>query len=409
MRPFLELLGMDVRSHTKQIQGFAYLPWALALSMAGRPAHDVVTFKVDGQDSPARRLFGGAAVAVDMEVGDGTDARQRTYLPVLNARGEAMEWSQIDGRDIGDTISRCIARAVAMVHGYGLSLYSLTEGDGVAYVDALNVTPETPDLSQVRELRDIKEFKDRKTGRVTRTQEYLGWHAPLAACRITDPGFRWEIVECETAHPKTGEIISVPAMRSAGKGWVVGVRVFYKGRVHTQWRPIMGVETVQTRNGPKPMEHQPIDNPNVFDWHSAVMRALAKGLAIVSGYGIACYAGDHAAPGAQELPEDAGLLDEPPAPPVQQSRSSNGNGSGNGNRRDRPRQPRAPERGRNRDKLISQITVLIGSTKTEKAKFTEWLGVESLAKADDSVLERGLEALEHKLQQQQQQEAATRH
>lgn len=389
MRPFLELLGMDVRKHTKQIQGFSYLPWALALSMAGRPAHEVVTFKVDGQDSPARKLFGGAAVAVDMDVGDGSGAQQRIYLPVLDMRNNPMDWSKADGRDISDTISRCIARAVAMVHGYGLSLYSLTEGDGKAYVDALCVTPDTPDLSQVRELRDIKEFKDRATGKVRRSQEYLGWHAALSACRITDPGFRWEIEEFETAHPSTGEIIEIPAMRTAGKGWMVGVRMFYKGRTHTMRLPIMGVENVQTKNGSKPMEHQPIDNPSVFDWHSAVMRCLAKGIAIATGYGIACYAGEHAAPGAQEIPEDAELPSEVPAQPVQQ----NGNGRGT--------QQASPTRGGDRGKLISQINVLIKKTSTEKERFTTWLGVQSLDQAEVSVLERGLQALENKHGQMQ--------
>lgn len=391
MRTFLELLGMDVRKHTKQIQGFSYLPWALALSMAGRPAHEVATFKVGGQDSNARKLFGGAAVAVDMDLGDGTDAKQRIYLPVLDLKNNPIEWSSVNGRDISDTISRCVARSVAMVHGYGLSLYSLTDGDGQAYVDALCVTPETADLSQVQELRDIKEFKDRKTGKVRRSQQYLGWHAALAACRITDPGFRWEIVECEAANPATGEIISVPAMRAAGKGWLVGVRIFYKGRTQTQWLPIMGVEQVQTKNGPKPMEHQPIDNPSVFDWHSAVMRCLAKGIAITTGYGIACYAGEHAAPGAQESPDDA-LLDEPPAQPEQQTRSSNGNG--------RSGQSDGSKSSPDRAALISQITVLIKDTATEKSKFTNWLGVESLAQADVSVLERGLQALENKREQQ---------
>lgn len=391
MRQFLELLGMDVRKHTKQIQGFSYLPWALALSMAGRPEHEVVTFKVDGQDSPARKLFGGAAVAVDMDVGDGSGAQQRIYLPVLDMKNNPMDWSKADGRDIGNTISRCIARAVAMVHGYGLSLYSLTEGDGKAYVEALCVTPETPDLSQVRELRDIKEFKDKATGKVRRSQEYLGWHAALSACRITDPGFRWEIEEFETAYPRTGELISVPAMRTAGKGWMVGVRMFYKGRTHTMRLPIMGVEKVQTKNGLKPMEHQPIDNPSVFDWHSAVMRCLAKGIAITAGYGIACYAGDHAAPGGQDVYEPEGLLDAPPETAVE------GNAEGSATKQSGS----GAEQPANRAKLISQISMLIKKTSTEQHRFTDWLGVASLDEAQPSVLERGLQALEQKHEQMQ--------
>lgn len=394
MSSFLKLLKMDVREHTKRIEGFAYLPWALALSMAGRPAHETVMFKVNGQDSAARKLFRGAAVAVDMDLGDGSGSMQRIYLPVLNMKNAAINWSEVNSRDVSDTISRCVARAVAMVHGYGLSLYSLTEGDGAQYVEALGVTPDTADLSQVRELRDRKEFKDKATGKVRRTQEYLGWHAALAACRITDPSFRWEVVECEVANPSSGEPITIPAMPAAGKGWVVGVRLYYKGKMHTQWLPIMGVRKVMTRNGEKPMEHQPIDDPDVFEWHSAVMRCLAKGIAIATGYGIACYAGEHAAPSGQEAYEEEGLLSEPPPKPAPSR--------GRQQSRERPKpEPTSPsnagEGGASRTKLLSKIDQLMKRTSTEKSKFEIWLGVR-LDEAAESVLERGVQALEQKAQ-----------
>lgn len=393
MATFLDLLAMDSRKHTKRVQGFAYIPWALALSIAGRPAHEVVTFEVDGKDSPARRLFGGGAVAVDMDLGEGTDARQRIYLPVLNHRNQPIPWDELTSRDINDATSRCIARAVAAVHGYGLSLYSMTDGDGQGYVDALGITPES-DIAQAVEIRDLKQIKDKRTGKVRRSQEYLGWHSALAACRITDPNFRWEVEEFTNIDPRTKGPVTAPMMAAPGKGWIVGVRTFYKGRLHTMRLPIMGVETVETNNGDKPMEHQPIDTPTVFSWHSAIMRCLAKGIAISTGYGIACYAGEHAAPGGQDAYEDESLLTERPEPeraadpPPQQVNPSSGNAEQSADEADSEK----------RAKLLGRIEVEMKETSTEIGKFTSWLGVSSLGTANISVLERGLQALEAKRQ-----------
>jgi len=420
MSKFLELLEIDVRKQTKTIQGYAYVPWALALSMAGRPAHEVVTFKQGGVDSTVRQLFGGGVVAVDMSLGDGTADMQRVYLPVLDLKNDAMAYEEIDGRDANDAISRCVARAVAIVHGYGLSLYSLTKGNGTDYARCLAVNPDTPDLGQVPELRDIKEIK--KNGRVVRAQEYLGWHACVAACRITDPSFVWEVVEWLAADPETGELCAMPAMRVAGKGWMVGVRIKWRGRVHTQMLPIMGVETRETANGPKRMEHQAIDNPTVFDWHSAVMRCLAKGVAIATGYGISSYAGEHAAPGGVEChdPDDDGTLSHqrPDAPAVggtgqgqqqppqrqvnqrqqqggqqrQQQRSEQGAPRGAGSSSNG--QQAASEEGLpDRTKIIATINSLLTETGSNSEAFVAWLGVDKLASAEVAVLERGRDAL----------------
>ena len=108
---------------------------------------------------------------------------------------------------------------------------------------------------------------------------------------VTDKDFHWEIVETNTVD-ENGVVTKQPYAKVKGKGWLVGVRVTWKGVDSVEWLPIMGVETVQTNNGPKPMEHQSIATVNAFQWHSACMRCLAKAIALRTGYGIRSYAGE---------------------------------------------------------------------------------------------------------------------
>lgn len=298
---FLKYLAADVRRYTKKIEGAAYLPWALALRLAGLPRQEVVVFDTPAGSSLVRPLFGGGAVAVDQDIGNGQ--MQRTYLPLLDLRGKPLALGQEDARDVGDTSNRCRVRAVAMVNGLGLSLWAKAyEGDGKRYAEDLGITPETEDLRKVKPLLDVKEFKERGTGKVQRTQPYLGWFSAVAAARITDPGFWWEVTEHTVVDRVTGEVQKLPAMPVPGKGWMVGVRVHWKGRTHTEWLPIMGVEVRQTQNGPKPMEHQAVAEPTVFAWHSSVMRCLAKAIALATGYGINSYSKEIAAPAQAQAP-----------------------------------------------------------------------------------------------------------
>lgn len=379
MSAFLKLLGVDVRPYAKKIEGFDYLPWSLALSLAGRPAHETVVFDTPAGHSAARVLFGGSATAVDMDIGNGT--MQRIYLPLLDLRNQPIPAGNESGRDVSDTQGRCAARATAIVHGLGLSLYSLTHGDGKAYVDALAVTPATKDLGRVDELRDIKEIK--KGGRVTRTQDYLGWHAAVSAARITDPDFHWEIVECDVVDRETGQVESMPAMKLAGSGWMVGVTTHWKETSHTQWLPIMGIAPVQTKNGEKMMEHQAIASPTVFQWHSAVMRCLAKGIAIHTGYGIACYAGEHGAVGLVDTTTDV-IEATKVAKAAPKATGPQGDATDN--------VKSAPVA-----ELTASIRTLLDKSSSDEVRFLAWLGVPSLDKAAPAVLERGLTALQQKV------------
>lgn len=389
---YLALLGTDVRPFVEVIEGMSYIPAGRAVALAGRPAHTPVDFTDDrGCTTAVRRLFGGTAVAVDMPVGN---RQQRTYLPLLDLRGNPIPAGRETARDVGDTRQRCLARAIAIVHGLGLSLYSLTEGDGKAYAQALAVSPQTADIAKVEPLRDIKEFKDKRTGKVIRTQEYLGWHAGIAACRITDAEFHWEIVEFTTVNPDTGEICQLPAMKLEGKGWLVAVKIVYQGIVHTQYLPIMGVETVQTKTGPKPMEHQPIDQPTVFQWHSAVMRCLIKGIALATGYGIALYAkGDYDALEFDDA-EQAATPESKPAEaadekPAEAAKSETQVATGSTDAGVRPR-------------LVGDIRRQLTETGSEESVFVGWLTsgkAKALTELDASpveVLIRGQAALVQK-------------
>lgn len=304
MSKFLKLAAVDTARVAKDIEGNSYIPWATGLAMAGNPSQTVVMFPSTGLVRP---LFGGGVVAVD-QVTEGGQSVQRTWLPIQNKRGGMLPYTDLNCRDIGNEINRCRMRSISTVSGLGISLYSPCGTDGESYVAALAVTPSV-DLSKVAPL--VEQKKDKKTGRVI--SEYLGWFSALSAARITDPNFHWEVLEFEVVDPATGVVQTLPAQRAPAKGWLVAVALTWKGRRHVEWLPIMGVQDVETKKGIKALEHQPLPDPDVLDWHKATMRALAKGIAITTGYGLSLYADEVAAVGgvdSEDLAEDAGSSSE---------------------------------------------------------------------------------------------------
>lgn len=383
---FYGLLATDVRSYTMSVEGMSYIPWARAHAMAGRPAHEVLTFQGPNGPEPVRRLFGGTAVAVSVDAGGGK--KQVSYLPVLNLKGRPVEDGKETSRDVGDAIGRCIARAIAMTHGLGLSLYSLCEGDGVSYVDALSIDPETQDIAAIQPLRDLKGKKDRDGKPVGRQTEYLGWHAAISACRITDPGFTWEVVEFPQADGS-----SFPATKLGGAGWMVAVKITYRGQEHVQWLPIMGVAMAKFSSGEKLMDHQPILEPDIMHWHQAVMRCLTKGIAIATGYGIALYAkgdveevdvGDDSAVQQAQASEQSAAKEQPERRASPQAEQQQGAAQANGAIAD----------------LRQKVKALLALTGSEETLFLGWLGVKSLAEASEEKLQRGVQALDQKLNNQ---------
>lgn len=361
---FFNLLSRDVRGECQTIEGMSYIPAWRAQGLAGMPDHAVVEF---GEGQIVRRLFGGTAVAVDMPVAGPGSPVQRTYLPLLDMKGRCIPDGNENVRDVSDTEARCIARAIAIVHGLGLSLYSLTSGDGAGYVDAMGITPDTPNIAAVAPLVDVKEIKN-KQGRVIRAQDFFGWHAAQAACRITDPEFYWEIREFAQ---EDGALL--PAVAVSG-GWFVCVTAHYKGKAYTLWHPILGVGEVQTKEGPKKMEHRPIESPTVMQWHTAVMRCLAKLVAAKIGYGLPIYA-------KGEIFTPAPTSDARPAAVVPQQQIVEAH----------------PAVAAASVGLVGRINALLVETASEEKLFLGWLGVPNLAAADTTKLERGVAALESKL------------
>ena len=90
-------------------------------------------------------------------------------------------------------------------------------------------------------------------------------------CKITDPGFHWEVEE--TAGLPYQALLN---------GVLVTVRTTYKGKSLSLSLPVMDGN----------YNAIPADKVDTFQWNSAVMRCLAKCIAFNTGYGLKVYAGD---------------------------------------------------------------------------------------------------------------------
>ena len=244
--------------YVEKIKDKSYVSWATAVAMAGRPNQRIVHAK----GRPAVPLFGGAIVGIDMDLPCGKV--QRTWLPALDNRNEPIAAIKVTTRDITDTIARCRAKAIAMVTGFGMSLYAGYEGNGPLFSRELGLGP-SGDPAGVQPIVSHK-------GSV----EYLDWASALAAARVTDPDFHWEVQEHDH-NTDDGEILRMPALQLA-RGYVVSVLVNWRGKEHQEILPIMD------------MSNRPIAEPTVADWNKAVMRCLTKAIAVVTGYGLSLYA-----------------------------------------------------------------------------------------------------------------------
>ena len=254
----------------------SYLSWASALALAQRPTQVVKTF---GSGLPALEVFGGLAVRIDQVV-DGGGAIP-TYLPVLDRRNLPVASDAASPRDVTDTLMRARAKSAAICNGVGLGIYLGVGGNGIALVRALRLRPDS-DLAQSAPFVETKPGKS--------AASYVSWAAAVAAARLTDPTFHYQVV-FHNHVDENGEVQNKPFLPVPG-GFMVAVEVAYKGLRHTEWLPIMGVVEVQTAKGPKKMDHQPLTAPTVFEWHRAVMRCLAKAIAVATGYGLSTYAGE---------------------------------------------------------------------------------------------------------------------
>lgn len=267
----VKVLEVNTKEGKKQ---FGYLPWALAFAFADRPRQETIWMN----GNMGIPVFGGTVVGIKQFLPNG--AEQVTWLPVLNGANQAMPEARITSRDLGDTLNRCRAKAIAMVGGVGLSLYAKGETNTLAFLKTLGVKPDS-DLSRVE---PVVSSSPQKNG------TYIDWTHALAAARITDASFQWSVLFHDVIDTSTGEILKRPYFKM-GTGWGVDVQVVYKGVTHTEPLPIMGFVEVETKHdGKKMLDHQPLLNPNCHDWNRAVMRCLAKAIAMASGYGLNLYA-----------------------------------------------------------------------------------------------------------------------
>ena len=382
--------------------GLSYISWVTALAMAKRPEQTVVNFA----GKPAMPMFGGVIVAVDMPLPNGKV--QRTYMPVLNNRKAAVPASAINVRDVTNTVARARAKAIAMVTGVGLCLYANYDGDAPRFVKELGLGPDGDPAG----VQPISTQKKSKSGKLV--VQYLDWAVALAAARITDADFHWEVVTYSVVDGD-GEIHDKLFLPFA-KGYLVAIKVTWRGKEHIEILPVMGEQ------------HQPLEQPTSADWNRAVMRCLAKGISVVTGYGLSLYAGEdltmfaeqpdgpdpmlidaaqasHAKPipatGAAAAPAAAPAdvlpyAEDPfaKAPPTQAAKPSIVVPI-NGGTQSKALVSASPSGNRIAD-LVVMIEDNLRETKRDKGKLVSWLGFPSGTSFDSmplAVLERGYQAI----------------
>jgi hypothetical protein len=242
--------------------GLSYLSAATAMRLADRPKVEFVDF--NGQ--PYLQMLGVSVVAVDIAlpgfyVDGGEPPKQRMWLPVMDRDNLPLAFEKTSSTDINNNRQRCLVKAIAAVTGHGMSVYLGHSGDGVKTMKMLGVTPES-DLSEATPV--VATLKEGGA-------PYIEWHVGLAACRITDPSFRWDVV-----------LWDGKPYREVLGGLMVDVDTVYRGKSQRLSLPVMDAA------------FNPIaaDKATVFDWNKAVMRALTKGIAFNSGYGLTVYAED---------------------------------------------------------------------------------------------------------------------
>lgn len=270
---FVDGVKTPVTGLTDSFGTATYMSWVSAIALAERPKQRVQLF----EGRPFLELFGGAIVAVEQDTALPHSTRvatQVTYLPVLALDNQPVALAQLNSRTLSDSINRCRAKAAAMVSGVGMSLYAGFGEEVVKFLNHLGLSPDS-DLATAEPL--VFELPGTKT-------KYIDWAVALAAARITDSQFAWETLWHDV--PMGEAVRKLPVCKVPG-GWMVAVRVVYKGEEHTEWLPIMtSFEPAQGETE----GFQAMLEPTVADWNRAVMRCLAKAIAVASGYGLSTYA-----------------------------------------------------------------------------------------------------------------------
>ncbi len=256
---FFENLGKVIPAdQIDQREGFSYLNWARAVRIAGHP-QGLQVGRYGPRGTPYVPMLGGLAVGLTVPLASGQV--QTTWLPVLGPSNKPI----VDAKELADAINRGRAKAIACTYGVGLTLYAGYDGDGPRYLKDLALTPAS-DLEQAAPLVAKRKGRGGEAS-------YLDWSAALAAAKITDPDFHWEVEEFGTTEDGYPQLYCPVGDAHA----LVGVSLTYKGIRHTEFLGIMDSNNKAVRN------------PDVFDWNKAVMRCLTKAIALVTGYGYGLY------------------------------------------------------------------------------------------------------------------------
>lgn len=366
--PFASVLEIEDKRKNRKVP-LTYIASPRVIAAAGRPKQQVVRF---ANNMPIRKVFGGAVVAVETETFGGKMAR--CYLPILDPKNRPIPFDKVDSRDITDTIMTGRRKSIAQALGYGLGVYcklgsSAVYTNGVEFANAVGVAPDH-DLATV----------DPKVGMAER-RPYLEWPVALAAARITDPNFEWEVLEFQTID-ENGEEGQQPYVR-VPNGYVVTIRVTYKGIAHEESLAITRSEVRTKGDKQYTMHNVPVlADPQVDEWNTAVMRCLAKAIAIATGYGLSIYAkasideliAMSSAEGEQpQAGQPQGSQPQTPAADQAQPKADG--------------QTESPVNAE-REKLLGEIDALLKKTGTPKSAPLEFHQLESFEKAADDVLLR---------------------
>lgn len=282
---YLDGLKTNIHGLTQDVEGLTYLPWAVAMALAGRPKVKAVVFN-EAAGYTVQHFFGGSVVAVENE-------GQRVYLPILNAKNQPVSREQLTSRDVNDARNRCRAKSIAITNGVGMCLYANFGTNNRGFLSEMGIRPDT-DLSAIEPL----------TMKKNNRADYVDWGTALTAMRITDNQAKFRVLEFEVVNRDTGEIELLPFSADTEGTYEVAIEVTYKGESHVEWLPIMGVAEVKTKSGMKKMDHQPLRNPTVFNWNTSVMRCLAKAIAVATGYGLSVYAKESVTSLNVEVPQN---------------------------------------------------------------------------------------------------------
>lgn len=253
------LVGLE-----RTLGNFTYLPWVAAMYHAGSPEVRVRLF--DGK--PYLPVFGSAVVCVEVKMPNGD--WQETWLPALDTEQNVIPLEEIDARVVNDLLSRCKAKAIAMTCGIGLALY-----DGKSTADAVRFYKEAS-LDAVKAGMSFEEMA--KISVMPRTNQnqapYVPWVYSIAAARLADENFKWWVEDL---------IIEVNGT------YMVAIGVRFNGREQIEYYPIMTTAEISVGSTTIRQAHVAATEPTVMHLNNAIMRALARSIALVSGYGITVY------------------------------------------------------------------------------------------------------------------------